>query len=113
MPASRRQLIEHDDRTGGGQRNAVKRWWFDLEIVDGVAVKPPAGVNERDLDLTRTGKLAAAQKLAFFPPALQPAGGTTLREVLPIDRLAGLSAYATAESPLAARRRRAKGKAGP
>lgn len=113
VPASRRQLIEHDDRTGGGQRNAVKRWWFDLEIVDGVAVKPPAGVNERDLDLTRTGKLAAAQKLALFPPALQPAGGTTLKEVVPIDRPAGLSACATAESPLAARQRRAKGKAGP
>jgi ferredoxin len=112
VPASRRQLIDHDDRTGGGQRNAVKRWWFDLEIVDGVAVKPPAGVNERDLDLTRTGKLAAAQKLAFFPPALQPAGGTTLKEVVPVDRPAGLAAYAAAESPLAARRRRAKGAAG-
>lgn len=112
VPASRRQLIEHDDRTGGGQRNAVKRWWFDLEIVGGVAVKPPAGVNERDLDPARTGKLAAVQKLAFFPPALQPAGGTTLKEVVPIDRPAGLAAYAAAESPLAARRRRAKGNAG-
>jgi ferredoxin len=113
VPASRRQLIEHDDSAGGGQRNAAKRWWFDLEIVDGVAVKPPAGVNERDLDLTRTGKLAAVQKLAFYPPALQPAGGMTLREVLPIDRPAGLAAYAAAESPLTARRRRAKGKARP
>lgn len=109
VPASRRQLIEHDDRTGGGQRNAVKRWWFDLEIVDGVAIKPPAGVNERDLDLTRTGKLAAVQKLAFYPPALQPAGGTTLQALVPVDRQAGLAAYAAAESPRAARRRRAPG----
>lgn len=111
VPASRRQLIEHDDSSGGGQRNAVKRWWFDLEIVNGVAVKPPAGVNERDLDLARTGKLAAAQKLAFFPPALQPPGGTTLQTVSPIDRQAGLAAYAAAESPLAARRRRTPGPA--
>ncbi|OSZ74529.1 reductive dehalogenase domain-containing protein [Hydrogenophaga sp. IBVHS1] len=109
VPSSRRQLIEHDDATGGGQRNAVKRWWFDLEIVDGIAVKPPGGVNERDLDPSRTDKLARAQKLAFFPPELQPPGGTTLQTVAPLDRAAGLGAYAAAESPLAARRRRGRG----
>ena len=107
-PASRRQLIDDDDRTGAGVRNPVKRWWFDLEIVDGSAVAPVAGVNERDLDLERKDKLAAGQKLAFFPPALQPAGGTTLQTVVPVDRKAGLAAYAAAESPTAARRRRAK-----
>ncbi len=105
-PSSRRQLIDHDDRSGGGQRNAVKRWWFDLEIIDGVAVRPPAGVNERDLDVERGDKLAAGQKLAFFPPQLQPSGGTTLQAVVPLDRQAGLAAYAAAESPQAARRRR-------
>ncbi|MDO9135937.1 MAG: Fe-S protein, partial [Hydrogenophaga sp.] len=94
---------------GGGQRNAVKRWWFDLEIVDGAAVAPPGGVNERDLDPSRTDKLAKVQKLAFYPPALQPPGGTTLQTVMPIDRPAGLAAYAAAESPPAARRRRVKG----
>lgn len=112
VPSSRRQLIDHDDATGGGQRNAVKRWWFDLEIVDGIAVKPPGGVNERDLDPSRTDKLARAQKLAFFPPELQPLGGTTLRTVAPLDRQAGLGAYAAAETPLAARRRRGKGAPG-
>lgn len=112
VPSSRRQLIEHDDATGGGQRNAAKRWWFDLEIVDGVAVKPPGGVNERDLDPSRTAKLARAQKLAFFPPELQPPGGTTLQTVAPLDRQAGLGAYAAAESPLSARRRRGRGAAG-
>ena len=107
VPAARRQLIDYDDSSGGGQRNAVKRWWFDLEMVDGAAVTPKAGVNERDLDPSRADKLAASQKLAFFPPALQPAGGTTLKTVLPIDRSAGLAAYAAAESPIAAIRRRA------
>ena len=113
VPASRRQLIDYDDRVGGGARNPVKRWWFDLEIVDGVAVPPIAGVNERDLnlDLGRMDKLAAGQKLAFFPPALQPAGGTTLQTVVPLERQAGLAAYAAAESPTVARRRRAKPKA--
>jgi hypothetical protein len=96
VPESRRALIEHDDAIGGGERNAVKRWWFDLEIVDGVVVKP-AAANERDLDLGRAEKLAPTQKLAFFPPELQPKGGTTLKEVVPIDREAGLAAYAAAK----------------
>lgn len=106
VPAARRQLIDYDDRIGGGVRNPVKRWWFDLEIVDGVAAKPRAGTNERDLELGREAKLAAGQRLAFFPPALQPAGGTTIGTVVPLDRPAGLAAYAAAESPTAARRRR-------
>jgi ferredoxin len=99
VPEARRALIDHDDRAGGGERNPVKRWWFDLEIVDGVAVAPRAGTNERDLAPGREAKLAAGQKLALFPPELQPAGGTTMATVVPIDRTAGLAAYADAESP--------------
>jgi len=106
VPESRRALIAHDDRSGGGERNPAKRWWFDLEMVDGVAVQPAGGVNERNLDPGRADKLAATQKLAFYPPALQPAGGTTLQTVVPVDRPAGLAAYAAAETPAAARRRR-------
>lgn len=96
VPAARRALIQYDDAIGGGLRNPVKRWWFDLEIVDGVAVKP-AAANERDLSPGREEKLAKTQKLAFFPPELQPKGGTTLKEAVPIDREAGLAAYAAAK----------------
>ena len=105
VPQSRRALIDYDDATGGGERNPNKRWWFDLEVVDGVVVKP-AGTNERNLDFDRGEKLAKAQKLAFFPPHLQPAGGTTLNTTVPIDRPAGLAAYAAAETPQAASKRR-------
>jgi ferredoxin len=105
VPQSRRALIDYDDAAGGGSRNLVKRWWFDLEIVGGEVVKPRA-TNERDLDLGRAEKLAHTQKLAFFPPELQPAGGTTLKTAVPIDRPAGLAAYAAAESPLNAKKRR-------
>ena len=104
VPQSRRALIDYDDATGGGERNPAKRWWFDLEIVDGVVVKPDAA-NERNLDFGRADKLAKAQKLAFFPPHLQPPGGTTLASAVPIDRPAGLAAYAAAETPRAARKR--------
>lgn len=105
VPSARRMLVDYDDRIGGGARNPVKRWWFDLEIADGVCVVPKGGVNERDLDLDRADKLAAGQRLALFPPALQPPGGTTLQTVVPVDRQAGLAAYAAAESPQTARRR--------
>ena len=104
VPQARRALVDYDDAVGGGARNPVKRWWFDLEIVDKVAVRPK-GANERDLSPGREEKLARTQKLAFFPPELQPPGGTTLRTVVPIDRQAGLAAYAAAEPPLAARKR--------
>ncbi len=39
-----------DDRLGYGRRNPIKRWWQDLEIVDGTA-QVPAATNERDLNL--------------------------------------------------------------
>jgi hypothetical protein len=97
-------LIAYDDQAGGGVRNPVKRWWFDLEIVDGVCVTP-RGTNERDLSLDRADKLALDQKLAFFPPSLQPAGGTTLATVVPLDRSTGQAAYASAEKPVVARKR--------
>ena len=86
-------------------RNPVKRWWFDLEMVDGVAVTPVAGINERDLDIEPHRSSPSAQKLAMFPPALQPPPGATLTEVFPIEREAGLRLYAEAESPDAARAR--------
>jgi ferredoxin len=107
VPQSRRALIDYDDAAGGGSRNLTKRWWFDLEIVEREVVKP-RGTNERDLDLGRTEKLARTQKLAYFPPELQPKGGTNLQTVVPLDRAAGLAAYAAAEPPLKARQRKAK-----
>ena len=98
-PDARRDLIEYDDRMGGGERNPVKRWWWDLEIVDGVAVAPVAGVNEHDLSPGRDERLAPTQKIAVFPPHLQPVGGTTLATVVPLDRAAGLQAAQEAASP--------------
>jgi ferredoxin len=105
VPSARRALIDYDDQIGAGMRNSVKRWWFDLEIVNGVCVSP-SGVNERDLDLDRTNKLAQNQKLAFFPPHLQPRTETTIATTVPLDREAGLDAYANAEKPSQARKRK-------
>ena len=72
----------------------------------GREVVKPRATDERDLDLGRAEKLARTQKLAFFPPGPQSSGGTTLKTPVPIDRAAGLAAYAAAESPLKARQRK-------
>ncbi len=104
-PSARKSIIAMDDKVGNGKRNPVKKWWFDLEVIDGIAVVPPGGTNERDLNLNRGDVLAPSQKLAMFPPPLQPPGGTTLSDVVPVDRIAGLKAYAEAEDPREARAR--------
>jgi ferredoxin len=104
-PASRAAIIREDDEAGNGTRNPVKRWWFDLEMVEGVAVKPQSGTNERDLNLGREEKLARIQKIALFPPELQPKGGTTVSQTVPVDRVAGMKLYTEAESPDSARAR--------
>jgi ferredoxin len=60
-----------DDWLGHGVRNPAKKWWLDLEIVDGVCVEPRKGVNKRDLDL----KLAVApakQKFAYYNADVMP-----------------------------------------
>ena len=38
-----------DDKLGHGKRNPCKKWWQDLEIIDGVATTPKA-TNEREID---------------------------------------------------------------
>jgi len=105
VPEARPAIIKMDDVLQNGKRNLIKRWWFDLEVVDQVAMAPVAGTNERDLNLGRDARLMGAQKLAMFPPQLQPAPGTTLAELVPVDRRAGLKAYQDAERPEAARQR--------
>jgi len=93
-------IAELDDHVGNGARNPIKKWWFDLEVVHGIALHPVSGTNQRDLSLDRGEKLAKAQKLAMFPPELQPAGGTTLAQVVPVDREAGLARYLRAGKEL-------------
>ena len=104
-PELARSIAEQDDFDGNGARNPIKRWWFDLEVVDGVAVHPLAGTNERDIDMSRL-RLGDKQKLAMFPADLQPPGGTTMATVIAVDREAGLKRYQEAETPAHARVRR-------
>jgi len=103
VPAARRLLARLDDVIGHGRRNPVKRWWFDLEWVEGIAVVPPAGTNERDLAVDRVLK-PEELRLAVFPPDLLPSPDAV--GAVPVDRRAGLARARALESPAEARERR-------
>ncbi|RMF08260.1 MAG: Fe-S protein [Alphaproteobacteria bacterium] len=96
LPFSRRWIARLDDKVGHGRRNPVKKWWWDLEIIDGVATHPRAGTNARDLDLD--GDIAPEdQKLAIYPFDMVPPPDA--REPVPVDRKAGLARMSRAERP--------------
>jgi reductive dehalogenase len=64
-----------DDWLKFGKRNLVKKWWLDLEIVDGVCVKPKA-TNERDIDVDRdiTGEKSP---VGYYSANVMPAPNST------------------------------------
>jgi len=102
LPWTRRMIAELDDKVGNGERNPVKKWWFDLEWVDGKAIVPHAGTNQRDLDLEREVP-PARHRIAIYPPQMAPPA--VMEEPFPPDRKAALAYAETVEGPSAARAR--------
>jgi len=91
-----------DDRLGYGRRNPAKKWWLDLEMIDGVAVKPLAGANQREIDYRRklnTGK----EKIAYYPASMMPPPDQ--KDPCPVDRKAAKAAASLLETPQQARDR--------
>jgi ferredoxin len=101
--------VRLDDAIGNGKRNPIKKWWLDLEVVDGVCVAPK-GTNERDID-TSLNIDPAKQKMALFPASMMPVPNDLTAQ--PVDRKAGLAAMAEVETPAEARARKARGEAPP
>ncbi len=102
LPFTRRWIAHLDDRLGRGSINPVKKWWVDVEMVDGVPVDPPKGVNTRELHLDKQPR--DADGYAMFPPGVAPPADHGMA-TSPIDRAAGIEAARAAESPDDARRR--------
>ena len=98
--------VRLDDYLGHGKRNPVKKWWLDLEIVDGLCVEPVAGINRRDLDLGRNTD-PAKQKIAVYHADMMPVPNDTGPQ--PVDRKAALAAMRLVETPAEARARQARG----
>ena len=102
LPFTRKWLAILDDKLGRGRRNATKRWWFDLEIVEGKTQAPRLGTNERDLNF---GNILdpADEKIAHYPADMNPAPNQD--GPFPPDRKEALRRARAAESPDDARRR--------
>ena len=94
-----------DDVVGNGKRNPAKKWWFDHEMVDGVAVEP-AGTNTRDIDPKHKID-PKKQKMATFNANLMPPPDHV--EPYPVDRKEALAATALLETPAQARARQIRG----
>jgi len=95
--------VKLDDWLGHGVRNPKKKWWLDLEIVDGVCVEPRKGVNERDLDLDRHID-ADKQKIAYYNANVMPAPNSHGIAVFP-NRKEAIAAASLLETPDEARAR--------
>lgn len=96
LPFTRKAIAAMDDWVGNGQRNPVKQWWYDLEIVDGITQTPKSGTNKRDLDFDGLMR-PEDQKLAHYPADMMPPPESA--EPFPVDRKAGLARAAEAEDP--------------
>jgi len=99
--------VKLDDVLGHGIRNPAKKWWLDLEIVDGICVAPRKGVNQRDLDLDRHVE-PGSQKIAYYNANLMPPPNSQGVPVFP-NRKEAIAAAALLETPGEARARIAAG----
>ena len=98
-----------DDAVGNGKRNPVKKWWFDHEIIDGVAVEAKA-TNQRDINVERYIP-PEKQKIAYYHAKVMPPPDA--RGPYEVDRKAALAAKDLLETPDEARERIAKGEPTP
>jgi len=102
--------VRLDDILGKGRRNPAKKWWFDLEVVDGNCVMPVKGVNQRDLDLDHKID-PAKQKMAYYPAHRMPVPNDLRPQ--PVNRKEAVEAAAELETPAQAKARRAAGGGAP
>ena len=92
-----------DDALRHGVRNPVKKWGFDLEVVDGAVVAPRIGTNERDLDLDHKID-PEEQKIAIYPANRMPPPDQA--DPVVVDRKEALQVIL--ETPVEALARRAR-----
>ncbi len=106
VPAAAKSLAKLDDLVGNGSLNPIKKWWWDLEMVDEGPYAPAREpVNERglqtDLDLKYED-----QTLAVYPAPLAP---HPYPFPFAMDREKGIAAYEAMVSADEYRKRLASG----
>lgn len=90
VPAAAKRLAALDDILGNGSVNPVKKWWWDIEMVDEGPYQPsPKPANERGLQPGLNLKYED-QTLAAYPANLAP---HPYPFPAPMDREKGIQAY--------------------
>lgn len=90
IPSSARLLAKLDDAVGNGERNPIKKWWWDLEKQDnGGYSQTLHPINFRNLDKKLDLKYED-QTLAVYPATLAPPPWPF---PYPMDREKGIEAY--------------------
>ncbi|MEP3346441.1 MAG: reductive dehalogenase [Litoreibacter sp.] len=106
VPQAAKALAKLDDMAGQGEINAVKKWWWDLEMVDDGAYRPSVHpVNARGLQKDLDLKFED-QTLAVYPAPLAP---PPFAYPYPMDREAGIAAYEAMITASEHKARRARG----
>jgi ferredoxin len=98
-----------DDFQGHGRRVLSKKWWLDLEVVDGVCVEP-FGANQHEIDVDKVID-PSKQKMATYPASLTPPPNAM--DAVPVDRKAALAMTQNLETADEAVARKARGGATP
>lgn len=90
LPCAAKALARLDDKIGNGRINDVKKWWWDIEMVDDGAYRTATRpANRRDLQPGLTLR-HEDQTLAAYPASLAPPPHPW---PYPLDREAGIEAY--------------------
>ncbi|HET8726746.1 MAG TPA: 4Fe-4S double cluster binding domain-containing protein, partial [Alphaproteobacteria bacterium] len=108
VPAAAKWIAWFDDKIGRGRINPVKKWWWDITNDGAGRIVKAAETNRRELNLHLDLKYED-QTLACYPAPLTP---PPLPAPCPVDREAGIAAYAGLASPEEYRRRLAAGDVG-
>ncbi len=97
--------VKLDDTLGFGKRNPIKRWWLDLEMVNGKIQKPRA-TNERDInpDADVSGQKSP---IGYYNAADMPAPDAS--EPVPVNHKQAIQRAALIETVEQAQQRRAEG----
>ena len=97
--------VKIDDWLGNGARNPVKKWWFDLEVINNVCVDPIKGVNQRELNLEHEVD-PTKQKIAYYLASMMPVPDNPESQV--VNRKMALAKGCEIESPQSALARKAE-----
>jgi len=97
-----------DDKLGNGNPNLEKKWWLDLEVVDGVSVEPIQGINVQNISpQVDIAKKKQNERIAYYPATVLPPPGS--ETPFPADRKTAVAFASEIETPEQALERRRLG----